>query len=115
MTNTELMNVVYTGNELLKVLTRRFFGQSRLLYDQLKEFASICEFHHEVQVFFSLDNLVDLHDVRVVQLLQNLDLSADALDVFLVFDLRLFENLDRHFLTSQDVRAQSDLSKGTLT
>lgn len=52
------------------------------------------ELHDQVQVLLRLNDLVDLHDVGVMKLLEDLDLPADALHVLLVLDARLLEYLD---------------------
>ena len=86
VTNAQLVNVVHTSEQFLQVLTGCAFLQFLVLHDQLKELAAAGELHHQVQIFVRLDDLVDLHDIGMVQLLEDFDFATDALDVLLVFD-----------------------------
>ena len=86
------MNVVDTSKKLLEMLAGCTFLKFLVLNDQLKELTSRGELHDEVQIFVCLNDLVDLNNIRVMQLLENLDLAADALDVFLVLNLGLFKH-----------------------
>lgn len=71
--NPELVNVVNASDEFLEVLAGCLFLEALALDDQLEKLAAVCELHDQVEVFFGLDDLVDLNHVRVVQLFQNFD------------------------------------------
>lgn len=73
MANPELVNVVNASDEFLEVLAGCLFLEALALDDQLEKLAAVCELHDQVEVFFGLDDLVDLNHVRVVQLFQNFD------------------------------------------
>ena len=88
------MDVLDATDELLKVLACLLLSQPLVLHDDVEQFSARGELHHQVKILLSLDDFIDLDDVGMMKLLENLDLSADALDVFLVFDSRLFENFD---------------------
>lgn len=47
--------------------------------------------------------------------LQNVDLSRYPFNVGLIFNLVFFEDFDCNFLASDEMRAKSHLSEGTLT
>lgn len=97
------------------MLTCRLLFESLTLDDQFKKFAAISKLHHQVQVSLRLDDFVDLHNVRVVHLLEDFDFSRDAFNVFLVFDFGLFQDFDCDLLARQNVRAQPDFAEGALT
>lgn len=84
--DAELVDVVDARDELLEVLAGLLFLQPLVLHDLVEELAAFHELHHQVQVLLGLDDLVDLHDVGVVQLLEDLDLATDALHVLVLFD-----------------------------
>jgi len=100
MANTKLVDVVDARNQFLEVLASHLLLQALVLDNQVEELASLDELHDQVQVLLSLDDFVDLDHVGVVQLLENLNLAADALDVLFIFDARLLEHLDGHLLAS---------------
>lgn len=84
MADSELMNVLDSANEFLEVLACLLFVESLILYDDVKQLSAAYELHHQIKVLFSLNNFVDLHHVRVVQLLQYFYLAADSFNVLLV-------------------------------
>ena len=83
--DAQLVNIVDARNELLEVLAGLLLLQLLVLHDEVEELTALDELHHEVEVLLRLNDLVDLHDVWMVQLLEDLDLSADALDVLFLF------------------------------
>jgi len=52
-----------------------------------------------------------LDDVGMSDFLQDVDLSSDSLDVTFVLDAVFLQNLNGNFLTGNGVRADSRLSK----
>lgn len=69
-------------------------------HDIVEQLAPIAVLHNHVELFLSLDDLVQLDNVRVADLLEDLDFTSDALDVLLVVNLVLLEDLygDLQFL-----------------
>lgn len=65
-----------------------------ILNNKFEKLTSAGKLHNQIKVFVRLDDLVNLHNIRVVQLLENLDFTADSLDVLFVFDLRFLENFN---------------------
>ena len=114
MADPNAMDIVDAGNELLEVLAGMSFFESLVFYYDLKELSTLCVFHHQEEIVVSFDDLVELDNVRMVHLLQDFDLSGDSIDIFLLFNLRLLQNLDCHLLAGEDVRAQLDLAEGAL-
>ena len=96
MANAQLVDVFYARYQLLKVFAGHLLLQALVLHNQVEKFAASDVLHDQVQVLLGFDDLVNLNHVRVVQLLQNLDFSADALHVLSVFDPRFFENFHGH-------------------
>lgn len=96
MADSELVNVLDSRYELLKVFARGLLFKALILHDQIEELASFDKFHDEVEVLLRLDDFVDLDHVGVMQLLEDLDFTANSLDVLLVLDARLLQYLDGH-------------------
>lgn len=92
--NTQLVNIVDAGDELLKVLAGLLLLQLLVLHNEVEELAALDELHDQIEVLLRLDDLVDLHDVWMVQLLEDLDLSTDSFHVLFLFYARFFEYLD---------------------
>lgn len=76
------------------MLTSRFLIQSLVLDNQIKQLTSLHKLHHQVQVLLGLYDLVDLNHVRVMQLLEDLDLTTYALDILLISNPALFKHFD---------------------
>ena len=87
MADAQLVNVEDSGEELLQVLACRALLELLVLDDEVEQLASTCELHDQVQVLLCLDNFINLNHVRVMELLENLDLSANPFNVLLVLDL----------------------------
>ena len=62
-----------------------------------------------------LDDFQQVHHVRVVDVLQYLDLARHTLNVAFVGDSVLLEHLDSNPLTREEVHAKLYLTKGALT
>ncbi len=86
MANPKLVNVMDASDEFLEVLAGSFFLKTLTLDDQLEKLAAVCELHDQVEVFFGLNDLVDLDHIGVVQLFQNFDFPRDPFDVLLVLN-----------------------------
>lgn len=98
MANTQLVDILDSANEFLKQLTSVFLSESLILHDNVEQLATVYEFHHEVEVFFGFNDLVDLYNVGVVQLLKNFDFSANSFNVFFVFNAWFFEDFNGHLI-----------------
>lgn len=64
--------------------------------------------HNDVHVVVRFDYVVDLQDVRMVDLLQDFDLTAHALAALHLLDLLLLVDLYRHFFVVRLVDCQAD-------
>ena len=66
-------------------------------------------------IWVSLDNLIELHDVRMTNEFQNLYLSSDSLYVAFILDLFFLENLHSNSFFGGHVQSELDLSEGTFS
>lgn len=69
----------------------------------------------EVDLLGGVDGLIELDDVLVVELLQQLDLSAHALLALRIQQLVLLLHLDGHLAVGRLVDAEANHSLGSLT
>ena len=86
MADAKLVNIVHTSDKLLEMLTCCNFLKFLIFDNQLKQFTSRSELHHEIQVLIRLNNLIDLDYIRMVKLFEDFDLSADSLYILFVFN-----------------------------
>ena len=86
VTNTQLVNVFDARYELLEVLACLMLVQSLILHDHVEELATLYKLHDEIEILLGLDDLINLFNVRMVQLLQDLNLSTNSLDILLLFN-----------------------------
>jgi hypothetical protein len=63
-------------------------------HDVVEELSPVAVLHDHVKLFFGLNDLVELNYIRMSDLLQNFDFSRNALHIFLIMDLVLFENFN---------------------
>ena len=84
-------------------------------HDVVKELATIAVLHDHVELFFGLDDFIELNDVWMPNFLKNFDLSGNALDIFLIVNLVLFQDFDSHFFASECMLPQFDLPKSAFS
>lgn len=65
MNDVQRMDVLNSGNNLLEKLAGLFFGDPRVLDDVVKEFAPTGILHYQVELPWSLNYFIKLHDVGV--------------------------------------------------
>ena len=70
--------------------------------------------HDEKELLGRFDDLIQLDDVRVPNQLQNVNLSADALNICHIKNLVLFQDLDCYHFSCGFVRRQFDLAESAL-
>ena len=85
-----------------------------MLDDVVKELASWYVFGDQVELTRSLDNFIQLDDVRVPSQLEDLDLSGHTLNVHVFDNFVLFKDLYSHFFSCQVVRAEPDFAESSL-
>lgn len=114
MADFDLVQVLNACENLVEKATGFLVGQSLLLNDQIKQFTIRHEFHNQEQLPRSLNNLVQLHNVRMSDNLKNLDLPHNSRYIGLLLDFVLLQYFDGHLLLCQCVRAESDFAKCAL-
>jgi len=57
------MNIIDSRDKFLEMFACSLFIEFLILDDQIEQFTALDEFHHQVQISFRFDNLIDLHDV----------------------------------------------------
>ena len=81
-----------------------------LVRQLLKKFATLAVFHDKVEIVRRLKRLIVLHDVRVIQRCQNINLLLEHIE--LIDQSLLLEGLDRHLeVRVGDARGQENFSK----
>lgn len=86
MTYAALVNILNTCNQLLVHATGSLLVQTLMRYNIIKELPILAILHNEEKLTFGFNDFKQLDYVRVTDLLEDLDLAANPLDVFLVFD-----------------------------
>jgi hypothetical protein len=94
MADSTLMDIFNTGNEFKVKFAGLFLGESGMPHDVVEELSPITVLHDHVQLFFSLNDLVKLNNIGMPDLFQNFNFSRNALHIFLIMDLVLFENFN---------------------
>ena len=84
--DAQLVDVEHASKELLQVLAGCALLELLVLDYEIEQLSTAGELHDQVQVLLCFDDFINLDDVRVVELLQDLDLPADALNVLPVLD-----------------------------
>jgi hypothetical protein len=90
VTDTALMDIFNTRNELQIKFTSLFLGESGVPHDVVEQLSAIAVLHDHVELFFGLDDLVKLNNIWMSDLLKNFNFSRNALHIFLIMDLILF-------------------------
>ena len=81
-----------------------------LVRQLLEKFAALAVFHDKVEIVRRLKRLIVLHDVRVIQRCQNINLLLEHIE--LINQSLLLEGLNRHLeVRAGDARGQENFSK----
>lgn len=137
MAHTTLMNIFNARDQLQIELASLLLGQPSVTHDVIEQLAAIAVLHDHVELFFRLNNFVQLDDIGVADLLENFNFPRDTLDVFLIVNLVFLEDFDSdlhkfklmfdeqfcenfakngtYLLACQRVLAQLDLAERALT
>ena len=115
MADSDFVNILDAGDDLLEETACFVFLQALALDDVVEELTAVCVLHDEEELSRRFNNLVKLYHVGVPNDLQNVDLASDSLYVGLVFNLVFLQDLDRYLLARDQVSAEPDLSKSALS
>ena len=94
MANATFMNVFNARHQLLVHPHSCLFMQPLVRHNVVKQLSVLAELHDQEQFTFGFNDFIQLNHIRVSHLLQDLNFSADSLDVLLVFDSGLFKYFD---------------------
>lgn len=115
MNYVQAADILYTCDDLLKESASFFLLDSLNLNYVIEQLTSLGIFHDEIEFLLSLDNFVELNDLRVSHDLQNVNLSCHAFHIGHIAYLRFLQYLDGDFLASRNVRAQFDFAESALS
>jgi len=115
MHDIQTADVFDTSNNLLEKSAGLFLFDPLDLDDIVEKFTALGVFHDEVEFLLSLDDFIELNDLRMTDDLEDVNLSGDTFHIGNVADLRLLEDFDGHFLACRDMCAQFDLAKSALS
>ena len=115
MGDAESVASVHGHEHLPENAARLRLLQAAVRDDELEQLAARDKLGDEVDVSRLLDDLEQVDDVRVLDVLEDLDLARHALDIALVGDAILLEHLDSDPLAGEEVHAKFDLAKRALT
>lgn len=80
----------------------------------VEELPSAGIFHDKIQLFLSLDNLIELNDLWMPHDLEDVNLAGHSLNVSDVADLALLKDFNCYLLLGEGVRAQLHLTESAL-
>ena len=86
MADATLVNILYTGDQLLVHAAGGLLVQALVRHDVVEQLAVLTILHDEEKLTFSFNDFKQLDYVWVTNLFQNLNLATNPLNVFLVFD-----------------------------
>jgi len=115
MADFDLVQILNTSEYLVEKATSFLIRESLLLNDQIKQFTIRYELHDQEQLPRRLNNLVQLHNIRVSDNLKYLYLPHDSGNVGLLLDFVFFKYFDCYFFMRQCMSAESDFSKSSLS
>ena len=112
MHNSELVNVLYAGDDLLEEPGCLLLLQTFSVDDVVEQLPALCILHDEVQLLGGLDDFVELDQVGMPNDFQNVDLPSHSFNVGHVGYFLLFEYFDGHLFACEDVGAFLYLPEG---
>lgn len=115
MNNTEFVQVLNSCDNLVKEPASFRFLDPLVLNYKIKKLSTACVLHDKVELFRSLDYLIELNDVRMPDQLQYMYLSGDPLDVADILDFLLLKYFYCDFFSSKVVVTELHLAKCALS
>ena len=113
MTYSSFVDVLDASNELLENSYSCFLMETLLLHNIIEKLPIDAILHDQIQLCLSLDDFIQLDDVRVPHLLQNLDLARDASDILPIFNASFFQYFDCNLFLGQNVLSQFNFSESS--
>jgi len=112
MNDVEAGDVFNAAEQLLEELASFLLLHPLVLDDVVEQLATRSVLHYQVEFLGSLYNFIELHHLRVLNNLQNVDFPGHSLHVGYIDDLGLLEDLDSDLSLGEDVHANLDLAEG---
>lgn len=103
--DSDTVQILKSKDDLTEICLSDFLRESCRVADGIKKISSLHVLHNEEEILGWLDDFVHLNHERVPNGLHYFDLSADPLDVGLLFNPILTENFDGHILSCQFVNS----------
>jgi len=91
------------------------FLQFSLALDQSQQVTTASILHHHQEMLARLEHFEQTDDIRVLDLLQEVDLLEHLPLAEVVLHVSLFDSLNSHLLASELMNSKSDFSEGTFT
>ena len=96
------------------------FGSIDIIYPVIsnyiiKQLASICMFHNEVEFTFSFNNLIQLNNSGMSNFLQYFDLSSNSINIGLILDFIFLQYFYCYFFLGNCVNTQLHFSEGAFS
>lgn len=113
MDDSQLVAVVESVEEGCNDVAGLRFGEPLALQDLIEELAASFEFHDEEVVFFVFVDVVKFDNVRVVNLLEDVDLILQA-NLVLLCQITLGNDFDCNSFFGHPISALSHTSKTSL-
>ena len=114
MNNTQLMKVLDASDYLMEEAASLRLLDSLALNDVVKELSSACVLHDQIELLRSLDDLVELDDVRMADELEDVDLSGNPLYIAHILDFLLLKNFNSNFLAREVVASELHFAESAL-
>lgn len=105
MHNVHRVDLLDSGDDLVKEKTSLMLLHSTIGYNVVKELATRSVLHDQVQLPSRLYDLVELNDVRMPNQLEDMNLSRNAFYISHLYDTFFLQDLHSHALASEDVSA----------
>ena len=81
MYDSKFVYILNSTYDLFEDFACLFLSHSFLADYIVEEFSILHEFHHQKEVFWGLDDLIQLNYVGMANQLQNMDFSRNSLDI----------------------------------
>ena len=99
MDDAEFVELLDARDDLVQELGGLHLPEALAVHNVLKQLASAQILHHQAELALHVNYLIQLHDVRVLDYLEDVDLPCDPLHIARVRYLVLFEDLYCNLLT----------------
>lgn len=114
MNDAKLMKVFNACYDLMEEFASLCLFDSLVLHDVVKELASTCILHDQVELLGCLDNFIKLNNMRMTNEFEDVNLSGDPFNITDILYFLLLKYFDSDLLARQIVIPELDLAKRAL-